>query len=168
MYSKVNSSIASLPHTLASLCIPIFQGSGHVFWGEARQREVLGESWTAPSMAAPRESQERVHCVWTHRHQHTTAAGRHVAHAAVTLKEQFEILGRYWWREHMKLGPSWLALERRKVMKTPLSSGSSFFFCGSSVMICFFHCVSFHSGLLGQNKTSKLYNIIWWNSDGQK
>lgn len=77
MYAAVHcrSRQPSSPSPL-SLVSSVRQGFGHFLWREARQCEILGESWAAPSMAGPCQSEERVHCVWAHWHQHAAAAGR--------------------------------------------------------------------------------------------
>lgn len=71
--------IENRPPTFPNLTPPLaslLQGSGHFVWREAWQCEVLGESRAAPALAAAGQSQEGVHCVRTHRHQHAPSAGK--------------------------------------------------------------------------------------------
>ncbi len=57
------------------------QTSGYLVRRKAWQCTLLGESWAAQAVASAHEDQERVHCLWTHWHQHSSPAGECLHHS---------------------------------------------------------------------------------------
>ncbi len=57
------------------LCVTDMQTSGYLVRRKAWQCALLGEGWAAQAVASAHEDQERVHCLWTHWHQHSSPAG---------------------------------------------------------------------------------------------
>lgn len=62
------------------LSVTHVQTSGYLVRRKAWQCALLGEGWAAQAMASAHEDQERVHCLWTHWHQHSSSAGECLHH----------------------------------------------------------------------------------------
>lgn len=71
------------------LCVMHMQTSGYLVRREAWQCALLGEGWAAQAMASAYEDQERVHCLWTHRHQHSSPAGECLHHLHPSIRSWF-------------------------------------------------------------------------------
>lgn len=85
MWNQSKNYLPVYCHSHLFSCVIHMQSAGYFVWRKARQCALLGEGWAAQAVASAHEDQERVYCLWTHWHQHSSPAGGFLHHLHLSL-----------------------------------------------------------------------------------